>query len=122
MRFLLSFCFILTLIVVTGARSIAWGRRNSTTDHLLYREHVIRFPIKDFIQEIYVVYPKVGSKIKAKNVTAIYVFDHFTNSSGAVATHTIPLKKVNERYSSDIVILKSQRSRGVNTTVEFYGK
>ncbi|XP_046810817.1 uncharacterized protein LOC124420763 isoform X1 [Lucilia cuprina] len=118
MRFLLSFCFILTLIALSGARSLAWGRRNSTIDHMLYLEHVLRFPIKDFIQEIYVVYPKVGSKVKGKNVTAIYVFDHFTNSSGAVATYTRPLKKSN----SSIVILKSQRSRGINTTVEFYGK
>ncbi|XP_065369972.1 uncharacterized protein LOC135962136 [Calliphora vicina] len=122
MKFLLSFCFILTLTSLTLGKSMTWGKRNKN-DRLLYRENVVRYPLQDYIQEVYVTFPKLGAKMKVqKNVTAIYVFDRFTNSSGAVPIRSIPMKKSNNaRFNSTIVILKSKRSKGINSTVEFYG-
>ena len=57
------------------------------------------------------------------NVSAVFVYDHFTNSSGAVP-QLVKAKRsaTNPRFNSTMVLLKSQRSYGMNSTVEFFGK
>ncbi|KAM7345002.1 uncharacterized protein ACRADG_011496 [Cochliomyia hominivorax] len=121
MKFFLSFCLILTFATIILAKSMFWGKRHGN-DRLLYRENVIIPPVFGEIQEVFVTYPRVGSRFAGKNVTAIYVLDKFTNSSGAVPRIGKARDITNRpRFNTTIVILTSQRSSGINSTVNFYG-
>ncbi|XP_023305036.2 uncharacterized protein LOC111686874 [Lucilia cuprina] len=118
MKFLISLCFILALSTLALGKSIKWGKRQYK-DQLLYRRNIVRFPIKSRS-----IHTKVSHITNPRyNVTAVYVYDHFTNSSGAIPTHIEGLQRLNGvLYNTTTVILNGQKSQGINSTVEIYGK
>ncbi|XP_037811276.1 uncharacterized protein LOC119603341 [Lucilia sericata] len=121
MKFLISLYFILALSSLTLGKSRKWGKRQYN-DRLLYRENIVRFPIKKHVIEVQVSYPR-HNVYPRYNVTAVFVYDRFTNSSGAVPKRIQMLQRLQGvLYNTTTVILKSQNSRGINSTVEIYGK
>ncbi|KAI8128823.1 hypothetical protein FF38_07690 [Lucilia cuprina] len=116
MKFLITFCLIASLATVAWTSSATWGKRYSN-DYLLYRENVVRTPLNGNYWNVNVAFPKSGQG-NTRNITAIYVFDRFTNSSGAQPS----LWSGGPGYKFATVNLKSQYSRGINSTVEFYGR
>ncbi|XP_037950875.1 probable salivary secreted peptide [Teleopsis dalmanni] len=116
MKFLLSVLFVITLAAFTQSINSTWGTRNST-DILLLRENVVRTPLVNSYQAVTVDFPKSG-QTNTRTITAVYVLDRFTNSSGATGS----LWSGGPGYRFATVNLKSQTSRGINSTVEIYGK
>ncbi|XP_061390373.1 uncharacterized protein LOC133325667 [Musca vetustissima] len=116
MKFLTSLCLIASLATIAWASSAAWGRRNST-DYLLLRENVVRTPLKNNYWSVNVQFPKSG-QVNKRVITAIFVYDRFTNSSGAQPS----LWSGGPNLTYATVNLKSQTSRGINSTVEIYGR
>ncbi|XP_036331428.1 probable salivary secreted peptide [Rhagoletis pomonella] len=111
---------ILFLIVALASVAIAanssWGTRYSS-DVLLLRENVVRTPLKNGYQSANVDFPKSG-QVSNRTISAIYIYDRFTNSSGAYAS----LWSGGPGYRFVSINLKSQYNRGINSTVEIYGK
>uniref|UniRef100_A0A1L8EHP3 Putative salivary secreted peptide n=1 Tax=Haematobia irritans TaxID=7368 RepID=A0A1L8EHP3_HAEIR len=116
MKFLTSFCLIASLATFAWAASASWGRRNSS-DFLLLRENVVRTPIKNNNWSVNVNFPKSG-QVNKRVITAIFVYDRFKNTSGAMPS----LWSGGPNMTFATVNLKSQISRGMNSTVEIYGK
>ncbi|TMW41151.1 hypothetical protein DOY81_013768, partial [Sarcophaga bullata] len=81
MKFLVTLCLLCSLATVAWTSSASWGRRNSN-DLLLLRENVIQYPLKGNYRNVNVNFPKSGQG-NNRNISAIFVYDRFTNSSGA---------------------------------------
>uniref|UniRef100_W8C9K9 Putative salivary secreted peptide n=1 Tax=Ceratitis capitata TaxID=7213 RepID=W8C9K9_CERCA len=107
---------IVALASVAFSASSSWGKRNSS-DVLLLRENVIRTPVRNSYLSVNVDFPKSG-QTNNRTISAIFVYDRFTNSSGAYAS--LWSGGVGYRFAS--VNLKSQYNIGINSTVEIYGK
>uniref|UniRef100_C4N1A8 Hypothetical conserved secreted protein n=1 Tax=Stomoxys calcitrans TaxID=35570 RepID=C4N1A8_STOCA len=116
MKFLTSFCLIVSLATLGWAASASWGRRNSS-DYLMLRENVVRTPIRNRNWSVNVDFPKPG-QINRRTITAIFVYDRFTNTSGAMPS----LWSGGPYLTFANVNLRSQTSRGINSTVEIYVK
>ncbi|XP_061390374.1 uncharacterized protein LOC133325669 [Musca vetustissima] len=108
--------FVAIFATTSMAMNATWGKRNST-DILLLNETVIRYPVANSFISADVSFPKSGQSNTHK-ITAILVFDRFTNSSGATPT----LWSGGPGYTMALVNLKSQMSRGINSTVEIWGQ
>ncbi|XP_053964012.1 probable salivary secreted peptide [Anastrepha ludens] len=107
---------IAALASVTIAASASWGYYNKT-DVLLLRQNVVLAPVRNSYQSVNVNFPTSG-QTNTRNISAIYVYDRFTNSSGAYAS----LWSGGPGYRFATINLKSQYNRGINSTVEIYGK
>ncbi|XP_073848790.1 probable salivary secreted peptide [Musca autumnalis] len=116
MAFLKFTLVFVALFATTLAMNATWGSRN-TTDILLMNESVVRTPVTNTFVSVDVAFPKSG-QTNTRKITAIYVYDRFTNSSGATPT----LWSGGPGYTTALVNLKSQMSRGINSTVEIWGK
>ncbi|TMW41152.1 hypothetical protein DOY81_013769 [Sarcophaga bullata] len=120
MKFVLSFCLITTLVSYCAANQAVYGKR-IVGDELLYRADVQRPGIKGFSHDVYVSYPKDWQPSQDKQITAIYVEN---NNENAIAQPVLAydadkdwsvLKQIG-------LILRGQLSKGIDATVEFYGK
>ncbi|XP_005183793.1 uncharacterized protein LOC101891583 [Musca domestica] len=116
MAFLKFTLVFVALFATTLAMSATWGKRN-TTDVLLLNENVFRTPVANSFISVDVSFPKSG-QTNTRQITAVFVYDRFTNSSGATPT----LWSGGPGYTMALVNLKSQMSRGINSTVEIWGK
>uniref|UniRef100_A0A0A1XCD9 Probable salivary secreted peptide n=1 Tax=Zeugodacus cucurbitae TaxID=28588 RepID=A0A0A1XCD9_ZEUCU len=112
-----SVLFLLVALAgVAIAANSSWGKRNST-DILLLRENVFRTPLRNGYQSVNVDFPKSG-QTNTRAISAIFIIDRFTNSSGAYGS--LWSGGVGYRFAS--INLKSQYNRGINSTVEIYGR
>uniref|UniRef100_A0A1L8EGE6 Putative salivary secreted peptide n=1 Tax=Haematobia irritans TaxID=7368 RepID=A0A1L8EGE6_HAEIR len=109
---------LLLVALVAGAMAMngTWGTRNST-DILLMTENVFRTPVANSFISADVSFPKAG-QTNTRTIAIIYVYDRFTNSSGATPT----LWSGGPGYTSALVNLKSQMGKGINSTVEVWGR
>ncbi|KAH8415880.1 hypothetical protein KR222_002686 [Zaprionus bogoriensis] len=103
-------------IVASQAYSASWGRRNNG-DYLLSRQTEVRNPVKNSYLTITVDYPRAGA-VGYYNITFVNVIDNFRNNSGA----TPSLWSGGPGYRFAQVNLRSQVSRGLNSTVEIWGR
>lgn len=140
MTFFTSTLVFVALIATALAMSASWGSRSST-DILLMNETVVRTPVANSFISVDVVFPKSVSyffdfkracssyrnllisykfqgQTNTRNITAVFVYDRFTNTSGA----TPSLWSGGPGFTTTLVNLKSQLSRGMNSTVEIWGK
>lgn len=115
-----SFTSVLFLLIalasVAFAANSSWGKRNNT-DILLLRENVLRSPLRNGYLSVNVDFPKSG-QTNSRAISGIFIIDRFTNSSGAYGS--LWSGGVGYRFVS--INLKSQYNRGINSTVEIYGK
>ncbi|XP_030558199.1 uncharacterized protein LOC115760820 [Drosophila novamexicana] len=116
MKFLYSCVLLLALCAASQAYSATWGKRNST-DYLLSRQTEVRAPLKNSYWNINVDFPRSGTS-NLYTITAINVIDNFRNSSGA----TPSLWSGGPGYRFAQINLRSQVSRGLNSTVEIWGR
>ncbi|XP_030387461.1 uncharacterized protein LOC115634058 [Scaptodrosophila lebanonensis] len=116
MKFLLSCVFLLALAAACQAFSSSWGVRNSS-DLLLSSQREVRAPIKNNYWSINIDFPRAGTT-NVRNISAVYVYDNFRNSSGA----TPSLWSGGPGYRFAQVNLRSQVNRGVDSTVEIWGR
>ncbi|XP_067634399.1 uncharacterized protein [Eurosta solidaginis] len=107
---------VTALASVALASSVSWGYRNGT-DILIYKENVIRFPLKNDYQSASVYFPESGH-FNARTIAVVYIYDRFTNSSGAQPS----LWAGGPGYRFASINLKSLYNKGINSTVEIYGK
>ena len=116
MKLILStLCLVLCLSLATSF-SRTWGRRNHG-DSLLMQEQIVRMPKSNNFWSLTINFPKHGEE-NFKKISAIDVFDHFSNSSGAIPSKLYGGPRRN--YVS--INLKSQDGRGINSTVQIWGK
>ncbi|KAH8370495.1 hypothetical protein KR093_003659 [Drosophila rubida] len=115
MKFLYCAVLVLAVLAASHAYSASWGKR-SGSDYLLSRQVVVRHPIKNNYISVNVNYPGSGNSVY--NITLVNVIDNFRNSSGA----TPSLWSGGPNYRFVQVNLRSQVSRGINSTVEIYGR
>ncbi|XP_013110318.1 uncharacterized protein LOC106089099 [Stomoxys calcitrans] len=116
MAFLKFAVVFVALFAGALAMSATWGARNST-DMLLLRENVFRTPVASSFISADVNFPKSG-QTNTRTISIIYVFDGFTNSSGATPT----LWSGGPGKTTALINLKSQMGRGINSTVEIWGR
>ncbi|XP_064541421.1 uncharacterized protein LOC135430612 [Drosophila montana] len=115
MKFLYSFVLLLALFAASQAYSATWGKRNST-DYLLSRQTEVRAPLKNNYWNINVDFPRSGTS--TYTISAINVIDNFRNSSGATSS----LWSGGPGYRYAQINLRSQVSKGLNSTVEIWGR
>ena len=116
MKLILStLCLVLCLSLATSY-SNSWGRRNSE-DYILMREQVIRMPKRNDYWTLNIQYPKPGQN-SYRTISAINVIDRFTNGSGAFPT----LLTGGPGWKHASLNLRSQNGRGINSTVEMWGR
>ncbi|KAH8277554.1 hypothetical protein KR018_000608 [Drosophila ironensis] len=116
MRCLLILSVVLAVILGCHAYSASWGRRN-TYDYLLSRQVEVRYPIKNNYWNVNIDFPRAGTT-NYYNISAIFVYDNFKNSSGAAPS----LFYGGPGYRYATINLRGQVSRGINSTVEIYGR
>ncbi|BFG04324.1 probable salivary secreted peptide [Drosophila madeirensis] len=116
MKFLLTLAILAAAIFVCFGSSATWGRRNSN-DYLLSRQVEVRNPIKNNYWNVNVDFPRAGT-VNYYNISAIYVYDNFKNTSGA----TPALWSGGPGYRFAQLNLRSQVNRGLNSTIEIYGR
>ncbi|TMW41074.1 hypothetical protein DOY81_013846 [Sarcophaga bullata] len=123
MKFLLSFLLIAALATVALSSSMSWGRRN-TGDQLLFRQKVVFLPIKGKQLNAYVAFPRLDVVPQPGTiVSSISVIDNFRNSSGARPIRATTANMNNgSAMNSTVILLLGQKSMGINTTVEMYGR
>ncbi|KAH8365342.1 hypothetical protein KR084_011217 [Drosophila pseudotakahashii] len=112
MRILLVLSIVLAVLLGCHAYSATWGRRNSN-DYLLSRTLTARNPVKNNLWNVNVNYPT-----GFYNISVVYVYDNFKNNSGANPS----LYSGGPGYKFCTVNLKGQVSRGINSTVEIWGR
>ncbi|XP_065367881.1 uncharacterized protein LOC135960505 [Calliphora vicina] len=114
----LKYCIVFVAVFATTALAVnsSWGKRNAT-DILLLNEAIVRTPVANTYLQADVVYPKSG-QTNNRTITAIFIYDRFTNTSGATGS----LWSGGPGYKFATVNLKSQYGKGINTTVEIWGK
>ncbi|EDV36381.1 uncharacterized protein Dana_GF11989 [Drosophila ananassae] len=115
MRSVLILSVVLAVILGAHAYSATWGKAKNT-DYQLLHQVEIRYPIKNNYWNVNINYPASG--VGYYNISAIYVYDNFKNSSGASPT----LYSGGPGYRFATINLKSQVNRGINSTVVIYGK
>ncbi|KAM8713892.1 hypothetical protein ACLKA7_014106 [Drosophila subpalustris] len=116
MKLLYSCVLLLAVFAASQAFSASWGKRNST-DYLLSRQIEVRQPLKNSYWNLNVDFPRSGQN-NVYTVTFVNVIDNFRNNSGA----TPSLWSGGPGYRYVQVNLKSQVSRGLNSTVEIWGR
>ncbi|KAH8237452.1 hypothetical protein KR038_012142 [Drosophila bunnanda] len=116
MRSLLILSVVLAVILGGHAYSSSWGRRNSN-DYLLFQQREIRYPIKNNYWNVNIDFPRSGTGNNA-NISAVFVYDNFKNSSGASPS----LWSGGPGYRFASINLRSQVNRGIDSTVEIWGR
>ncbi|XP_034478695.1 uncharacterized protein LOC117784947 [Drosophila innubila] len=111
MKFQYTCVFLLALFAASQAFSASWGKRNGT-DFLVLRQTEVRQPLKNNYWNVNVNYN--GQYF----ITFINVIDNFRNSSGAAPS----IYSGGVGYRNTVVTLKSQVSRGLNSTVEIWAR
>ncbi|XP_037811281.1 uncharacterized protein LOC119603344 [Lucilia sericata] len=119
MKIFLNFVLILTLACLSQANPVKWGK--GVGSKLLYRINVVRTPIQGFAQDVYVAYPKDGEPAANEEIVDIWVYNRDSTVTVPVLAYGVE-KDLEGRLDSATVILRGQRSAGINSTVEFYGK
>ncbi|KAH8272562.1 probable salivary secreted peptide [Drosophila bipectinata] len=112
MRAVLILSVVLAVILGGHAYSASWGKVKSG-DYILSRQVEVRNPIKNNYWNLNVNY---GPGFY--NISAIYVYDNFKNNSGASPS----LYSGGPGYRFATINLKGQVNRGINSTVEIYGR
>ncbi|EDV56223.1 uncharacterized protein LOC6549589 [Drosophila erecta] len=112
MRLLLILSVVLAVILGCHAYSATWGRRVNN-DFLLSRTREVRNPIKNNYWNLNVNYPA-----GFYNISAVIVYDNFKNSSGASPS----LYSGGPGYRFATVNLRGQVNRGIDSTVEIWGR
>ncbi|KAH8285649.1 hypothetical protein KR054_011909 [Drosophila jambulina] len=116
MRSLLILSVVLAVILGGHAYSTSWGRRNSS-DYLLSSQREVRYPIKNNYWNVNIQFPRAGT-VNYANISAIFVYDNFKNSSGAAPS--LYSGGPGLRFAN--INLRSQVSRGMDSTVEIWGR
>ncbi|EDW08458.1 probable salivary secreted peptide [Drosophila mojavensis] len=116
MKFLYSCLLLLAVFAASQAFSSSWGKRNNT-DILLSRQNERRAPLKNNYWSVNIDYPRAGTS-NNYTISFINVIDNFRNTSGA----TPSLWSGGPGYRYAQINLRSQVSRGIDSTVEIYGK
>ncbi|KAH8401266.1 hypothetical protein KR009_004207 [Drosophila setifemur] len=116
MRCLLVLSVVLAVILGCHAYSASWGRKN-VNDYLLSRQVEVRNPIKNNYWNVNIDYPRAGT-VGYYNISAVFVYDNFKNSSGAAPS----LWSGGPGYKFTTINLRGQVNRGINSTVEIYGR
>ncbi|XP_013110321.1 uncharacterized protein LOC106089103 [Stomoxys calcitrans] len=114
MKLLLFLALMATLATVALSSNGYWGHRESG-DTLIYSKDVKVSAKKDKIATKKVSYDPLFSRPR---ITAVVVNDNFKDSFGAVST--VLQGGVGKRYIN--ILLTSQRSKGIDSTVKIYGK
>ncbi|XP_075164939.1 putative salivary secreted peptide [Haematobia irritans] len=112
-KFTLAF---VVLFVGTMAMNASWGSSN-TKSVLLLNETIVRSATPGTYTIEQVVYPIKGH-IALRTISAIYVYDYLTNSPGT----TPSLLSGGPGHNLVIVNLQSQYGKGINSTIEIWGK
>ena len=110
-----SLCLVLCLSLTTS-HSTSWKQKDPS-DFLLLRESVVRMPQRRDSWSVDVHYPKHGYNYHM-TISAINVIDSITNSTGAIPS----LKAGGPGFKYANVNLKSPKRRGINSTVEIWGR
>ncbi|XP_068146322.1 probable salivary secreted peptide [Drosophila tropicalis] len=116
MKFLLSSIFLLALLGASYGYSSSWGKR-ANNDYLLSRQTEVRNPIKNNYWSVNVDFPRAGT-VNYYNISAVFVYDNFKNSSGAAPS----LWSGGPGFRFATVNLRSQVGKGINSTVEIWGR
>ncbi|XP_055916455.1 probable salivary secreted peptide [Eupeodes corollae] len=113
-----SVVLVLVALFAVGGYSLNATYGNVTRySAVLARERVIKFPRNGQYLTFDVVFPKSG-QTNNKTIGGIRVTDHFNNKTGAYST----LWSGGPGFRFATINLKSQLSRGINSTVEIYAK
>ncbi|XP_017150698.1 probable salivary secreted peptide [Drosophila miranda] len=116
MKLLLSLTILVAAIFVVHGSSVTWGRRKNN-DFLLSRQVEVRSAIKNNFWNIDVDFPRADTENYYK-ISAIFVYDNFKNSTGAVPG----LWAGGPGYRFAQVNLRSFENVGLNSTIEIYGR
>ncbi|XP_020815050.1 uncharacterized protein LOC110189349 [Drosophila serrata] len=115
MHSILILSTILSVIVTSLAYSTKFGEPFAH-DLILFRRTEIRHPLDNKYWNVKVEFPCEGS-INNFTISAINVYDHFVNSSGAAPSFL----RGGVGASEVTINLSGQVNRGINSTIEIWG-
>ncbi|XP_055840371.1 uncharacterized protein LOC129907905 [Episyrphus balteatus] len=114
--FCVAFVLVALFAVGTYSYNATYGNVNNYSA-ILSRERVVLYPRNGQMISYDSVFPKNG-QINNKIISGIRVIDHFSNKTGANPA----LWSGGPGFKFSTINLKSQLSRGINSTVEIYAK